>query len=40
MIKEISRDYLHLIEENKTLRERINKLKMQHDKETTVSKHT
>lgn len=40
LIKEICSDYKNLVDQNKTLRERLNTLKMQHDKETNVSKYT
>ena len=39
MIKEICHSYEGILEENKLLRDRLKKLKMQHDKETGVQKH-
>lgn len=39
-IKEIVNSYESVCEQNKKLHDRIAKLKMQHDKETTVAKHT
>ena len=38
MLKEIQDNYELIVSENKLLRERLNKLKAQHDKETNVMK--